>query len=1333
MAKKQQFRDKPEPYTYGQYHYENDTSDFDTFVTSSSVPKPYERFSDKNLETTVKSDLTRDYVIGNNIGMVGNSFIKINRLIISNRGVHHKVKNTYFRGFVFDRNTFDCFEDGQLKSYNDIDSALYHYKNYRDPKDSTATVSSRIYDFATIFNWNAPRYSEGRGPGELTFLSNQELISQLYPTQDPADIIQINDWDHFQSLDVGVSNFNTETYVAGDTTLPFPSPFNPRDSVSSIPIRLTSIFSDPTTNDDENYIQFVFWLRGDARRFVGTKKRRKVIAVAKILQEEFINIVNNNQEGTEERIDFGRLPYVSGGGGSTPAWEVSNFSVTIKTDAGVDPEQFANLSNQDIVNSITEKKVIRGSNLDEDLIDITSFDEVLTVRGGGYNYRKDFIPMVSVNVKNTNYNLQSYLYEDLQRQLRSTPNQVEIDVKITELLEDPNTGIRQGDIILTPRNLDNVSLPKHYKYCIVSWDDKENKFNSVEDVFNDKPTNLVEVLNKQRNNLYKFTDIYNKLINNYNTPGIKNIKIFLFSYVPYQNMNLSSTDSLADNEFEVLRYKLISTKIYLDIPINKYPDFGEVGGDDYTTLPWPFTTPIIGGVSEDSTYKQSVYKALSSGKLGDTDIVDEVFLQDDINNTEMGLSIQNFDLEQVRYFNKSYGLNNLLGLVYSPNQIGQRIYLTDDMHLETLVGFSGGGLIENDLPIMNFKEFDLFTEDGIISEYDVNAWINYGRPDIANFIIQNYEIAPDPEEMVPIILEDDLMSNNENEEIIIEENQQNIMGGAGGDTGVGGDDSIMEFIPGDGETPPGGFIPGPELAEGCINPSTPDVGGQLDTSIYITGDTADVVAYFNGTPIPAGSGVLTILDVLIDPSPGMTAQSVYQLTDIVFANDNPDYIEVNYFNPYSETNNDSTIDTPDQLPMNHVFLKEDGRIFYNIDEEISAYQFKVKNIFFTGVSGGDSEQFNFSVNLNMLEVPELINPILDFKMRTPSYQTGDYIDLNLLETNLDRTRIRIELRRYDKDPEGKFVKREKYLLRSYVDPDTLKDISNGVNWFYMQVGENLQTGYYKMILTQVIYYSANPSLRLDGPAFVSGVTDRNIELTPGMPPDGNFPENTYVWNWEDFNLNLNSDKIPDEITYIVSPQVLDPNTGEVISGGTYAIKNSLGIWVGSLPEMKLISGNSYTFLLNASIQEPITWDVNYPIADDDYFYIENIPLPPEEEPVRPIEAFENPISYIVTDELPNPYYDKTHWDGFVNKFPSESSVGQIFISDNQDKNLKQNCQVELNTGNIIGKTINDSTGNGSKGLLMGDYKVKKVRKGEPMRRDSFEKLPRKTNNRDGAL
>ena len=59
--------------------------------------------------------------------------------------------------------------------------------------------------------------------------------------------------------------------------------------------------------------------------------------------------------------------------------------------------------------------------------------------------------------------------------------------------------------------------------------------------------------------------------------------------------------------------------------------------------------------------------------------------------------------------------------------------------------------------------------------------------------------------------------------------------------------------------------------------------------------------------------------------------------------------------------------------------------------------------------------------------------------------------------------------------------------------------------------------------------------------------------------------------------------------------------------------------------------------------------------------------------------------------------------------------------------------MELNTGNLTGKSIYDSSGNSNKGLLIGDYKVKKSRKGEPMRRDSFIKVPKKTSNSDGAL
>ena len=81
----------------------------------------------------------------------------------------------------------------------------------------------------------------------------------------------------------------------------------------------------------------------------------------------------------------------------------------------------------------------------------------------------------------------------------------------------------------------------------------------------------------------------------------------------------------------------------------------------------------------------------------------------------------------------------------------------------------------------------------------------------------------------------------------------------------------------------------------------------------------------------------------------------------------------------------------------------------------------------------------------------------------------------------------------------------------------------------------------------------------------------------------------------------------------------------------------------------------------------------------------------------------------------------------------ESSVGQIFISDNQDLDLKQSCKIELNTGNLVGKSIYDSSGNSNKGLLIGDYKLRKMKKGQPMRRESFVKVPKKKSNTNGAL
>ena len=115
---------------------------------------------------------------------------------------------------------------------------------------------------------------------------------------------------------------------------------------------------------------------------------------------------------------------------------------------------------------------------------------------------------------------------------------------------------------------------------------------------------------------------------------------------------------------QVGRWKLVTSRFFLDIPINQYPDFAEVGGSDYTTIPWPYTTPVIGGVDNDSKYKKSVQDTLSGGKILDTELIDERFLVNDLENDELGKSVKDMDLEQIRYFNKSYDINEASYIIF---------------------------------------------------------------------------------------------------------------------------------------------------------------------------------------------------------------------------------------------------------------------------------------------------------------------------------------------------------------------------------------------------------------------------------------------------------------------------------------------------------------------------------------------------------------------------------------------------------------------------------------------------------------------------------------------
>ena len=78
----------------------------------------------------------------------------------------------------------------------------------------------------------------------------------------------------------------------------------------------------------------------------------------------------------------------------------------------------------------------------------------------------------------------------------------------------------------------------------------------------------------------------------------------------------------------------------------------------------------------------------------------------------------------------------------------------------------------------------------------------------------------------------------------------------------------------------------------------------------------------------------------------------------------------------------------------------------------------------------------------------------------------------------------------------------------------------------------------------------------------------------------------------------------------------------------------------------------------------------------------------------------------------------------------ESSATDIFIVDT--KYLSDYCTFEFNCWMIEGGSILDSSGTGNKGILIGDYAVKKDSIGNPPVKDSALILP-KIETVDGAF
>ena len=70
--------------------------------------------------------------------------------------------------------------------------------------------------------------------------------------------------------------------------------------------------------------------------------------------------------------------------------------------------------------------------------------------------------------------------------------------------------------------------------------------------------------------------------------------------------------------------------------------------------------------------------------------------------------------------------------------------------------------------------------------------------------------------------------------------------------------------------------------------------------------------------------------------------------------------------------------------------------------------------------------------------------------------------------------------------------------------------------------------------------------------------------------------------------------------------------------------------------------------------------------------------------------------------------------------------------DENGTDYKNLCLFEFNCGTLDGKTVQDSSGNGNKAILIGDYSIRKDKMGDPPIRDSFVKVS-KTQTDEGAF
>ena len=1413
-----------------------------------------------------------------------------------------------------------------------------NYGENGEPGDGLFQDIRILEDFSSINKLSESEYDANTGTGKFvdieTDYDGQEIVTDTEIVVNGTNRSR-DGFDPRQTMLIrtlapeGGITLDGVTYDEGEDISTRGAPYIP-------PGNLTTIFQEDGT---PNNVYIALFMDGDMNPKRGPDRSRdETLNIWTINPEELFDSAGGGKVTVLE-WDDADIEKFNHSAEKTAAFSATKLKVTINTIGGIREDDItynppAEYKTMDELTVIPPISRYNSEMIDELILDMNPSREILKqeldvrpygderVTYGRYldGMFADYIPIPRVELLSDTFDTRDFqiYYEDMDdRLLMSAPTTVNLTFDVG-LNPEPNITIdpyyfrtvqeKWNDIELVDRysvtgqdirvygeegdELTNNPLEiisnNDYMFFVIDWNDVDNIYQTMDDVMAEWPESLAELVERRKNNLYYpkvinrnvYGGFRNYLKHNYSTPGMKRIKSIMFSHTTDTNITdgiFKGTEGY-ENPIEPLRWKLVTTTIFVDIPSNEFPDFGQLGGDDYNTIPWPYTTPIIGGISGDSKYSKSISNILGGGKIGDLDIIDETFLIQAKENDELGKNIEKLDLEQCRYFNTGdYDINRLLNIPTAYYEI---------------VDESPENLINLDFPIF-YEEFDswymenpqgddpVLPEQNPFSEYgldmdDVTYWLGKGRPDIAEWIRINYECYSDPQNCRFLSDKYDEYQDPNGNTIVATTPGGFVVGNQSENFALPYDLFYSQYFPiyqankeklfQTSNYNNGGYacyidasnfhwidterVEGPSYnkAVHCKPLWMPSSGlptpleglfsnNPSDYNIAVNGDPPSdwnqVNEVFDGDgPGSGGFGEPTQTGInpfdFYEPDgsgPGTGLTCVNPSANVFYAGRSYDWSNYWWWDPANPTNNldfynpiwdgPSGINGGDyfcykafQIIAGNNFAEHmecgtgdvceysDGYTYY--EEYVDSVDYKLQsweafflsnvefnydenihkgnpqdgfNIYYSQYEDGDSK-FNYtSPNGNLFYVGDSLSLLASHLMAYESeFPSTDPPSFNSLYGWVELLHI-VNAYLYNGEVPLGFTSTTLSALGGYEGITTRigqEMIQWAQNTFPAQYQDaplpsgEITDGCDERIPPGTLWLNSDGDVLYKFDSFIDnefgGMT--GIQFTPYHPSHPmdvidiipNYGA-VYDTNW---SVNYSGNQIlafrlPSEDStpiYDTCGTLMKINVASD-TGGWIETEHSLrGIVVGWSNEAyneeygytTLDSGWTPTVGCN----DPNALHINEslePNPNPDNYYEEgrvtfgyefnNLCVYPD---LRFSESFNNTV---LTEKLNyvHRYNDYNYWDGGLPEktFPEESSVGQIFIDDNIDRELTNNCKLEFNAGNITDKSIIDSSGNTNKGLLIGDYKIKKSEKNQPMRRDSFIKIPKKTGNKDGAL